>query len=64
MQNENTPPQEQSEPVQLTAQDKSMIIFALGALAGLNGLDENRKITPLAQESLRVARKFGVNYER
>jgi len=61
MQNESTP-QEQLEPVYLSAQDKSMIVFALGALAGLNGLDENRKITPMALESLRVARKFGVTY--
>jgi len=60
MNNENTPPQEQIEAVQLSEQDRSIIIFALGALAGLNALDENRKITPLAAETLRVARKFGV----
>jgi len=59
--NTNTP-QEQTEAVQLTSQDKSMIIFALGALLGASGLDENLKMTPIAQESLRVARKFGVTH--
>lgn len=62
MNNENAPPQEQPEAVQLTGQDKCVIVFALGALLGVSGLDDDRKLTPIAQESLRVARKFGVIY--
>jgi len=62
MQNENTPPQEQTEAVQLTAQDKAIIIFALGGLTASAGLDENHRITPLAKQALKVATKFGVTY--
>jgi hypothetical protein len=59
---EPIPPQkEKSEPIELTAQDRNIIIFALGGLTAL-GFDESRKLTPLGQEALRVARKFGVTY--
>jgi hypothetical protein len=63
MQTTNTAPQPQSEPTktfQLTGQDLATIILALGIMTGSAGLDANKQLMPMANEALRVARKFGV----
>jgi hypothetical protein len=63
MQNQNTPPPEESKPTQnvaLTRDDQNMIIFALGGLSVRYGFDENRKPTPGALRCLDIAKKFGV----
>lgn len=65
MQNGNTPPQQgcqTTEAFQLTAQDKAIVLLALGMMIGAAGLDDNRQMRPPGKEALRVARKFGVTY--
>lgn len=60
---QNTPPQQQTEElftVQITAKERSMIVFSLGIMAGTFGLDENRKTTAAALLGFELARKFGV----
>lgn len=64
MQNAPTQSQpEKTESFSLTKADQTTIILALGALAGMAGLDDRKQMQPMAKEALRVARKFGVTYE-
>jgi hypothetical protein len=53
-----TRPEADSQHVQLTQEDKNIILYALGTLTGAAGLDEQRKLTPLAASALRVANKI------
>lgn len=51
------------EPIELTQEDRQMIIFALGHLMGGCEMEADRKLSPMARAALRLAGKFGVSYE-
>jgi hypothetical protein len=60
MKTDSQEPQPETHVVTLTTRERSMVVFALGMVAGSFGLDEKRNPTPAMKMAGEIAQKFGV----